>query len=310
VWEIDQGLRGAADESKISSALIHLDNVRLTVSQACAIGEAIQYFRSKGKKVICYSTLFDSKNGGLPAYVLASYCDAIQLERLGDVVLETLKYDDVLGDGYTDTDRVNLNKIDTDTNALIRKNRNSVLRHQEPIVNDRHYIDTQALNAGLIDSVVSGLTQSEYTLVIQDYVRLLEKSHKNKGNVVAVIPISDDVKDDTFKAICSRSDIRAVVIHNDSRSGIDRDVQKIGNKPVVVYVADQGVGKQHGSLNDAIDRAIKLAALYKPTVRVEIIHPGSFVSHIMKDLLRLGKSMVSIFKRSINYVTTMVYRPE
>ncbi|MDP3641261.1 MAG: hypothetical protein Q8R43_02375, partial [Alphaproteobacteria bacterium] len=78
VWEIDQGLREAADEAKISSALIHLDNVRLTISQACAVGEAIQYFRSKGKKVICYSTSFDSKNGGLPAYVLASYCDAIQ----------------------------------------------------------------------------------------------------------------------------------------------------------------------------------------------------------------------------------------
>lgn len=81
VWEIDQGLRNAANESKISSALIHLDNVRLTVSQACTIGEAIYYFRSKGKKAICYSAAFNSKNGGIPAYLLASYCDVIRMEN-------------------------------------------------------------------------------------------------------------------------------------------------------------------------------------------------------------------------------------
>ncbi|MDP3935513.1 MAG: hypothetical protein Q8Q56_00755 [Alphaproteobacteria bacterium] len=323
VWGVDQGLRAAADEPKISSALIHLDNVRLTISQAHTVGKAVKYFRSKGKKVVCYSASFDSVNGAIPAYLLASYCDAIQLQRLGSVSLETLKYDHVLGEDDTSGEVQSsavLTKIDIDTKALIRANRNSILGLQEPIINDKHYIDTQALNAGLIDSVVARLTQSDYTIVIQDYVRLLEKDFKNKANVVAVVPITEAIGHDVLKEICARSDIQAVVIHLQAGSGVDYAAQKTGlisndvcQKPVITYVAGLEVledKQQDASLNDAIDKACKLAALSKHTVRVEVVHPGSWVSHIMNDLLRLGKSSVSMFKRSLNYVTQRVYVAE
>ncbi|QOL20300.1 hypothetical protein [Candidatus Bodocaedibacter vickermanii] len=291
VWEIDQGLRAAADESKISSTLIHLDNVRLTVSQAYTIGEAIHYFRSKGKKVICYSTSFDSKNGGVPAYVLASYCDVIQLQRFGSVSLHTLQYDGMLKETHA-----------YKSVSIVRKNRNSTFELPEMPL-----IDMQAVNVGLVDAVVSELTQSEHAIVIQDYVRLLGKSHKDKGSIVAVIPILDGVNDDTLKAICSRFDIRAVVIYDGSKSGIDRSAEKIGDKPVVVCVPDQGADKQRGSLHDAIDSALQLAGLNKDTVRIEVIHPGSYVFYIMSDLSSFGKSIVSMLKRSVNYVVQMIY---
>lgn len=299
VWEVNQGLRAAADEPKISSALIHLDNVRLTVSQAITMGESIKYFRSKGKKVICYSASFDYVNGGWPAYLLASYCDVIQIQRLGSVSLEALKPIDILGEEAEEIQSSNLlTKIEADIDAIIRKNRG-----QNPSVKGKHYIDAQALNAGLIDEIVPTLTQSDHTILIQDYVRLVEKANRKKPNVVAVIPVTEAVEEGMLKAICNRPDIQAVVIHVRAKS--DYIAQKIGSKPVVVYVPDHG-----DSLNDAIDRAYKLADLNKHIGHVEIIYPGSWMSYVMSDLSRLGKSMKSMFKRSVNYVAEMVYMTE
>jgi hypothetical protein len=325
VWDVDQGLRAAADDAKISSVLIHLDNVRLTVSQSEAIGEAIKYVRSKGKKVICYAASFDPFNGGVPAYLLASYCDVIQLQRLGYVALDRLIIDDIWDEDYVDTAEAELNKIDAAVNIMIRANRNSILNLKELPVNGKPNIDTQALNVGLIDAIVPRLTQSHYTIVVQDYVRLLETERAKRINRVAVVPIMGVIKEDVLKGMCTRLDIQAVVIHVDLRGN-----EKIGSifegsfpKPVVVYSPDlenesgrittyQGtvVSVEKGSLREAIDTAIKVAKLNKGTVHIEIIHPGSWMSHIVKDLCRVGKSMVSMLKRSVNYVANMVFRAE
>ena len=330
VWDVDQGVRAAADDSKISSVLIYLDDVHLTISQATSMGEAVKYFRSKGKKVICYAASFDRLNGSVPAYLLASYCDTIQLQRLGYVALDRLKYGDVLDEDYVDTAETELNKIDAAVSAIIQTNRNSILNLKELPVNGKPKIDTQALNSGLIDAIVPRLTQSHYTIVIQDYVRLLETARTNRVNRVAVVPITGVIKDDVVKAICTRSDIQAVLIHTDSMGGVDYSAEKIDaifkdewHKPVVIYAPDlenmsggiaayQGtvVSIEKGNLSEGIDTAIKVAKLNKGRVRIEIIHPGSWISHMMKDLSRLGKSMVSMFKRSVNYLANMVFRAE
>jgi hypothetical protein len=323
VWDVDQGLRAAADDAKISSVLIHLDNVRLTVSQSEAIGEAIKYVRSKGKKVICYAASFDPLNGGVVAYLLASYCDVIQLQRLGYVALDRLIIDDIWDEDYVDTTEAELNKIDAAVNIMIRANRNSNLK--ELPVNIKPNIDTQALNVGLIDAIVPRLTQSHYTIVVQDYVRLLETERAKRINRVAVVPITGVIKEDVLKGMCTRLDIQAVVIHADLRGDdkIDAFVKDDLHKPVVVYSPDlenesgrittyQGtvVSVEKGSLREAIDTAIKVANLNKGTVHIEIIHPGSWMSHIVKDLCRVGKSIVSMLKRSVNYVANMVFRAE
>lgn len=310
VWDVDQGLRAAADDPKISTVLIHLDDVRLTVLHATTLGESIKYFRSKGKKVVCYSASFDSMNGGEAGYVLASYCDVIQLQRLGSVVLEMLNYEDILGEENTPEEvhsSVALTKINADINHILRANRQ--VRSQEQIINDKHYMDTQALKAGLVDEIVPQLIQSEYTVVIQDYVRLLEQFSKNKANVVAVIPITKDDKDDVVKAICARSDIQAVVIHAQLGVEMNNISNKIGNTPVVLCASNLDSVDGH-SLNESIDTVIKLAALDQRTIRVEIIHPGSWLSYVTKDLFVFGKSMVSMFKRSINYIAKMANNPK
>jgi hypothetical protein len=125
--------------------------------------------------------------------------------------------------------------------------------------------------------------------------------------------------------MCTRLDIQAVVIHADLRGDdkIDAFVKDDLHKPVVVYSPDlenesgrittyQGtvVSVEQGSLREAIDTAIKVANLNKGTVHIEIIHPGSWMSHIVKDLCRVGKSIVSMLKRSVNYVANMVFRAE
>lgn len=223
------------------------------------------------------------------------------------MILEAVKYDDVLGeDGVSEGVQKSgiLAHISDRVNSIIQANRRLALRHQERIVNGRQYIDTQALNAGVVDSIVSGVFQSEHSLVIQDYVRGLEKSHLIRGNVVAVVPLTEAVENNMLRTIRGRSDVQAVIVY--TYSGVNVDFKRDDQKPAVLYVSDQWVNNRYGSLNDAIDAAITSADLDKQNVRTEIIYPGSYVSYIVKDILRLGKSITSMIRRSLRYVKQMV----
>ncbi|MCP5322458.1 MAG: signal peptide peptidase SppA [Candidatus Paracaedibacteraceae bacterium] len=234
VWNIARALKAAAHDSRIESAVIHMDFPLLTFSQAYSLGRSIEYFRSSGKKIKCYASSFGNLGGGLPSYFLATYCDEISLQRLGEVAINRVSEREVLGGEFifirelldklkitpdfmvkgrykkapepliyktfSIENREMLSSLikDLETQVLTKiiYNRPSKLKGGIDILANGPYLDAQALNLGIIDGISNKVESNEKFVLLEEYVYGLEKSEKKAKQTIAIVKLEGAIVDD------------------------------------------------------------------------------------------------------------------
>lgn len=233
VWDIDRALRAAAHDSRIESALLHMDFPLLTFSQAYILGRSIEYFRSSGKKIKCYASSFGNLGGGLPSYFLATYCDEISLQRLGEVAINRVSEREVLGGEFvfirelldklkiipdfmvkgrykkapeplihktfSVENREMLSSLIKDIEAQVLKkiihNRSAKLKEGISILKNGPYLDIQALNLGIIDDISNKVEGNKRVVAVEEYGYNLENAKKTK-KIIAIVPLEGAIIDD------------------------------------------------------------------------------------------------------------------
>ena len=83
LFEIISAIETSASRSDIEVLFMDLTYLDVSFTGILEIGEALEFFKNKGKRVIAYSDFFDKKN-----YLLASYADSILMHRNGMVLLD------------------------------------------------------------------------------------------------------------------------------------------------------------------------------------------------------------------------------
>ena len=83
LFEIISAIETSASRSDIEVLFMDLTYLEVSFTGILEIGEALEFFKNKGKRVIAYSDFFDKKN-----YLLASYADSILMHRNGMVLLD------------------------------------------------------------------------------------------------------------------------------------------------------------------------------------------------------------------------------
>ena len=83
LFEIISAIETSASRSDIEVLFMDLTYLDVSFTGILEIGEALEVFKNKGKRVIAYSDFFDKKN-----YLLASYADSILMHRNGMVLLD------------------------------------------------------------------------------------------------------------------------------------------------------------------------------------------------------------------------------
>ena len=83
LFEIISAIETSASRSDVEVLFMDLTYLDVSFTGILEIGEALEFFKNKGKKVIAYSDFFDKKN-----YLLASYADSILMHRNGMVLLD------------------------------------------------------------------------------------------------------------------------------------------------------------------------------------------------------------------------------
>jgi len=83
LFEIILAIENAALKDDVEILFMDLTYLDISFTGILEIGKALDFFKSKGKKVIAYSDFYDKKN-----YLLASYADSILLNQNGMVLLD------------------------------------------------------------------------------------------------------------------------------------------------------------------------------------------------------------------------------
>ncbi len=83
LFEIISAIETSASRSDVEVLFMDLTYLDVSFTGILEIGEALEVFKNKGKRVIAYSDFFDKKN-----YLLASYADSILMHRNGMVLLD------------------------------------------------------------------------------------------------------------------------------------------------------------------------------------------------------------------------------
>jgi len=83
LFEIISAIKTAGSEQSVEMLFMDLTYLDISFTGILEIGNALEDFKSKGKKILAYSDFYDEKN-----YLLASYADSILLNQNGLVLLD------------------------------------------------------------------------------------------------------------------------------------------------------------------------------------------------------------------------------
>ncbi len=83
LFEIISAIETSASRPDVEVLFMDLTYLDVSFTGILEIGEALEVFKNRGKRVIAYSDFFDKKN-----YLLASYADSILMHRNGMVLLD------------------------------------------------------------------------------------------------------------------------------------------------------------------------------------------------------------------------------
>jgi protease-4 len=81
----------AADDSRVKSLYVQLGDDSMALAKTQQVRDAIAAFRAKGKFAVAYADTFGEGGPGTRPYYLATACDEIWMQPLGDVGLTGLR---------------------------------------------------------------------------------------------------------------------------------------------------------------------------------------------------------------------------
>lgn len=234
VWEIEEALRCAANDSKINTVLLHLDFPDLSWSQVYALNQAFYEFKKSGKRLECFASSFGILDGGLKSYALATACTSIVLQPLGEVAVSPISEQEVFGGERLFFkklfDRFNvkadfiakgkyksapepflLSSFSVETkemlNSIINEYEQAILsvlnqeggarKFDKQFLVKGPYTDIDALKLNLVSKVSHDVGEAEHKVTVADYMHSVKASSGFiKKPVVAVVPLDGTILDD------------------------------------------------------------------------------------------------------------------
>jgi hypothetical protein len=276
VWDMVKAIQIAANDPNISSLLIHVEGATLTFDQAESVGRAVNFFRSKGKQTTYYAPAISPCYGGVPAYLLASYCETILVQRMGEVRLDPLSAP----------------VIAKQVRRSIIANRPGINILDDLMRQGDSYIDSQAIASGLVDSSIHSIEIAEHSIQFEAYVHALSKKPHAFDDVIAVIPATKEGVDSTS----GLEEIHTLIASTRNRSEINR----------VILSLDDSV-----ELNDVLKNASDSVVSPKDyntlyaNASVELVQGKAGCNTLWGDISGCLTSMLETCIRSIAYVRKM-----
>ena len=186
-FQIVETIELATKDDDISLILMDTSLMNLSATDAIEIGEALNNFKSKGKKVISYGDFYFQNQ-----YLLASYSDEIILNPFGLVYLEGYK-------NYRFYLKEALNKIDVNINTFIAGDYKSAA---EIFTNSSMSEDSKKESERFLTSlwekwklVVSNNRDTKLSINIQNYIddigNLISNSNKKGSNLATDFGLVD-----------------------------------------------------------------------------------------------------------------------
>ena len=188
-FQIVETIELATKDDDISLILMDTSLMNLSATDAIEIGEALNDFKSKGKKVISYGDFYFQNQ-----YLLASYSDEIILNPFGLVYLEGYK-------NYRFYLKEALNKIDVNINTFIAGDYKSAA---EIFTNSSMSEDSKKESERFLTSlwekwkfVVSNNRDTKLSINIQNYIddigNLISNSNKKGSNLATDFGLVDSI---------------------------------------------------------------------------------------------------------------------
>ena len=188
-FQIVETIELATKDDDISLILMDTSLMNLSATDAIEIGEALNNFKSKGKKVISYGDFYFQNQ-----YLLASYSDEIILNPFGLVYLEGYK-------NYRFYLKEALNKIDVNINTFIAGDYKSAA---EIFTNSSMSEDSKKESERFLTSlwekwkfVVSNNRDTKLSINIQNYIDdigdLISNSNKKGSNLATDFGLVDSI---------------------------------------------------------------------------------------------------------------------
>ena len=188
-FQIVETIELATKDDDISLILMDTSLMNLSATDAIEIGEALNNFKSKGKKVISYGDFYFQNQ-----YLLASYSDEIILNPFGLVYLEGYK-------NYRFYLKEALNKIDVNINTFIAGDYKSAA---EIFTNSSMSEDSKKESERFLTSlwekwkfVVSNNRDTKLSINIQNYIddigNLISNSNKKGSNLATDFGLVDSI---------------------------------------------------------------------------------------------------------------------
>jgi protease IV len=89
--DVVDALTRAADDTRVKSLYLQIGNDSLGLAKTQELRDAIAAFRAKGKFAVAFADTFGEGGSGTRPYYLATACDEIWLQRLGEVAITGLR---------------------------------------------------------------------------------------------------------------------------------------------------------------------------------------------------------------------------
>lgn len=199
LYNLTRTILHAAQDKKIKGIVISLESPSLGAAQVQELREALMAFRKAGKQSWCYTDSFGESGSGTGLYYLATSCQQIWLQPLGDVNLTGLSIEVPFAKGA-------LEKLDVKPEMVQRKEYKSYL---ETFTRDDFSEASREENQALLDSILSqfvdgiakerAIPHDQVRLLIQNGPYLTEDALKEK--LVDAIDFRHNLKSTIQKAL-------------------------------------------------------------------------------------------------------------
>ena len=304
--ELGEQFKAVQQDPRVTGVILHLGSLKLSAAQAQTIRGFIAQLCSSGKRVVAWSSRYDNTR-----YYIAAAADEILLQTGGDAsplgVRATFVFlADALERAGVKADFIQISPYKSAADPLMRPNMSDEMREMsnwlidayyddfikavasgrnleeaaaKTMVDGAPYTDLQALDAGVVDKLISEEELSAYLgtgekaarLTTWEAVRksLLHPAPTARGRYVALIRVEGDIVDGRSQRQPFRSPLPLPFVFN-PRAGDLTVVQQARNAladrragAVVLYV-NSGGGSS--SASEAMASALHKLAAKKPLI--------------------------------------------
>ena len=304
--ELGEQFQAVQQDPRVPGVILHLRSLKLSAAQVQTIRGFIAQLRSSGKRVVAWASSYDNTR-----YYIAAAADEILLQTGGDAsplgVRSTFVFlADALERAGVKADFIQISPYKSAADPLMRANMSDEMREMsnwlidayyddfiqavasgrnleeaaaKALVDGAPYTDLQALDAGVVDKLISEEELSAYLGTGENPARLTtwEAVRKNllrpvptaRGRYVALIRVEGDIVDGRSQRPPFRSPLPLPFVFN-PRAGDLTVVQQARNAladrragAVVLYI-NSGGGS--ASASEAMAAALQKLAAKKPLI--------------------------------------------